>query len=606
MTVAWKTFTSRLTLLGSLCTILWTLGTLFAPSARAAERLILEIGPLQQTITIEDLEKFAHTAEVPPKLKPYSFLLTPELKEMLVRRLHVDPLLAEQFLDQLFHSSDGEKLLEQIQSAIPETTLAQIQQSLQEATKQPDDLNILSFLRVYPSDTVKIDLKASATIAAQLAAANLQSKILSPILASELAVKTDTKLPLSFNPTNPGPETVYKETFIFRDKARKRTIPADVYYSFNTQGPLVVMSHGFAADRRFLKYLAYHLASYGLTVVSVEHPGSNIHSLVQFPEGMKLNQILPASEFIERPKDISFVLDELEKINQENSYFHDKFNTKQVSLIGHSFGGYTVLALAGAKLDPKQLRSFCQSLTPLGRSPADWLQCSGAELPYSQVSFFDPRVAQVIAFNPIAGHLFGESLSEVKVPTLILASSEDGITPNLAHQLEPFKQLQGEKYLMVAVGATHMSVTDISYITSTMGQSTLVREIMDESANPVREAAKGVSLAFIKQLTDQRSEYKSFLTPVYLQSLSSDLISLRLTTQLPTSLNLTLDVLSLSNQKLTVDDESEFNLDPFGKIRVCLANLGSLFSPPQYQTGQLEQIFDGLLKTYDRHSGKLS
>ncbi|ACK72748.1 protein of unknown function DUF1400 [Gloeothece citriformis PCC 7424] len=605
MTVFWKTLTSPSTLLGSVCTLLFTFGGLGAPPAEAAERLILQIGPLQEEIKIEDLEQFAYTGEISPQLKPYQFLLTPGVQDLLLRRMHVDPVLAEQFFNQLLVSEDGEKLLEQIQTAIPETTVNQLQTSLKEAIKQPDDLNILSFLRVYPSKTLKINLNAGASIATQLGAANLQSKILTPVLAKELNVPPDAGSFSPVDPKSPGPETVYKETFILRDKSRKRTIPADIYYSFNTKGPLVVMSHGFAADRRFLKYLAYHLASYGLTVVSVEHPGSNIHSLVKFPQGMKLNEILPASEFIERPKDISFVLDELEKINQENSYFHDKFNTRQVSLIGHSFGGYTVLALAGGKLNPKQLRSFCQSLTPLGRSPADWLQCSGAQLPYSEVNFRDSRVVGAIALNPIAGHLFGDSLSEIKIPTLILASSEDGITPNLAHQLQPFQQLQGEKYLMVAVGGTHMSVTDISYLSGSMGQSTLVREVMDEEANPLREATQGVSLAFIKQLTPQGKDYQPFLTPAYVQSFKNEQMSLRLATQLPMTLDVTLNVLSLSHEKITLR-QPPLKLDLLATIRACFAHLSTPFSPPQYQTGQLEEIFDGLLRTYNRHSGRLS
>ena len=67
---------------------------------------------------------------------------------------------------------------------------------------------------------------------------------------------------------------------MLRDRSRERSIPVDIYWSEATHGPLVVISHGFGADRRFFAYLAQHLASHGLTVVSVEHPGSNVASLI--------------------------------------------------------------------------------------------------------------------------------------------------------------------------------------------------------------------------------------------------------------------------------------------------------------------------------------
>lgn len=601
MSAFYKTHTHHVPLWGSLCTLLLTLGCYFIPSAKAAERLILQIGPYEQSVTIEDLEQFAYTGQIPPSLSTYRFLLTSQVREMLLRRLHIDPSLAEQFLDELFSSEDGERLIEQIKTALPDVSQGNIKASLTETLQQPEDFSILNFLAAYPTDTLRINLVASAAIATQFGSANLQSKMLSPELAKALKVNTEFKSFSNLDPTAEGKQEVYKETLILEDEARKRRIPVDIYYSFKSQGPLVIMSHGFAADRRFLRYLAYHLASYGLTVVSVEHPGSSIYSLMQMPQGAKLSQILPASEFIDRPKDISFVLDQLEKLNQHDSYFKGKFQTKQVSIIGHSFGGYTALALAGAKLNPKQLRSFCQDLTPLGRSPADWLQCSVSELPYSEIDFKDTRIVQVIALNPIVGNLFSNGLSQINIPTLILASGDDGITPNIAHQLQPFKQLQGEKYLMVALGATHMSVTDICYLSSAMGQSTLVREVMNEEANPLRNALGGVSLAFIQQLTPQAQDYQPFLNPAYVQSLSSPNISLLFTTKLPFKLDVWLNVLSASNQKLTMNP-SKPKPSIFNRVKGFLADLKDVVSPQQYQIGELEQIFGSLVRTYDQKS----
>ena len=134
-----------------------------------------------------------------------------------------------------------------------------------------------------------------------------------------------------------------------------------------------MLSHGFGADRYFLKYMAEHLASHGLTVVSIEHPGSNVQALMEMPLDPNIaespSRLLPASEFLDRPRDVSFVLDRLAELNQSKTDYSGAFNTGDVTIIGHSLGGYTGLALAGAKLDLRSLKSFCQNIQPLGVSP---------------------------------------------------------------------------------------------------------------------------------------------------------------------------------------------------------------------------------------------
>ncbi|WP_368665980.1 alpha/beta hydrolase family protein [Aphanothece sacrum] len=298
-----------------------------------------------------------------------------------------------------------------------------------------------------------------------------------------------------------------------------------------------------------------------------------------------------------RPQDISFILTQLGLLNQEDSPLNGKFNTEKVSIIGHSFGGYTALALAGATLDLKNLRRFCDENLPLGRSPADWLQCAAAELPYSERKFKDQRIKQVIAINPIIGQLFGNNLSQVKIPTLILSSSDDGITPIISHQLQPFKQLSGDKYLIVALGATHMSVTDISNSDSAMGQNTLVREIMGVQAEPVRHLMKGVSLGFIQQLTSNASQYQPFLNSTYVESLSENKIKFRLTTQLPVSLDVWLNVLSLGTPQITARPQplEGFSLS---RIKQYFIEAKYLLIKPQYSTHKLDALFTGLLDSY--------
>lgn len=501
-----------------------------ATGAIAAEELRLQIGPFSQTLSVTDLETFAQTGKVPGDLKPYSSFLSPNLQDILQQSFMVDAEVATQTLDQLWRSPTGKQMIDQLRVALPDTSIEGLQAAVGLVLNQDLEINILNLLRAYPEDKLTVDLTGLTGLLLQMNLPNLQSQLLGPMLAEELEVTTNDPVALktSLDPTQPGQKTVRHQSLILRDGDRKRTIPVEIYDSPDGhQDQLVLLSHGYAANRHFLDYLANHLASYGYTVVTPEHPGSNIQALVNPTIG--LDTLLSATEFVERPKDISFVLDELAKLNR-TAKFRGSFPTEQVTVIGHSFGGYTALAVAGARLDPIAVRNYCEGASPLTRAPGDWLQCAAAQLPYDRLKLKDNRVKQVIALNPLIGKIFGEDgLAQVKVPTLILTATQDAITPSLSHQLEPFQQLGGQKYLVVANGATHMSVTDRSTSTTPLSDSTLVPEVMGEAAEPVRQMLRSLSLSMLQRQTPQKQQYNLFFSPDYVQSLSTGKIRFRFT-----------------------------------------------------------------------------
>ncbi len=564
----------------------------------SAETIILKAGLLHHQIPVEDLQKFAETEEISPSLQPYDFLLTREVKEVLSQSFNIDPLIAEQFLNDLFKSDDGKRLLKQVNQALPNSNSAEIKEALLLLLKQTNNLSIINFLRVYPKETLTIELSQVAILGLTMNGSFLHSRLISSQLYKGFKDNSNREILPKFDPTLPGKKNISIEKTVLYDRSRNRYIALDIYIAKKTRGPLVIMSHGFASDRRFLRYLAKHLTSYGITVVSVEHPGSDIHALIKTATGIKLSQILPSEEFIDRPQDISFVLNQLTLINQRNPEFQGKFNTKKVSMIGHSFGGYTALALGGADLDLKSLRRFCQEKSPLGRSPADWLQCAAGELPYRQRNFRDNRIKQIIVFNPIIGELFGDNLSQIKIPTLMLSASDDGITPTISHQLKPFNQLSAEKYMIMAMGGTHMSITDTNSMNSMMGQSTLVREVMGEQAEPVRQLVRGVSLAFIKQLTPEKANYEIFLTPTYIESLSQEHLNFRMGRELPISVKTWINVSNMEAAKASLWS-IKLKLTPIQNIQRYFVNAGQRLLQPQHSTEKLNDLFTGLLDTHD-------
>lgn len=591
---------------GSVCAIFVVLSWGIAAPASAAERLTLRLGPFEQSVAIADLEDFAETGELSAALRPYGTVLTPQVRQLLNRHLQIDSNMTEKFINDLLRSADGARLLEKITNALPNSTTEELQAALFLAARQANGLSVLGFLRAYPKEDVTVDASRAIAIALQLNASYWQSQAIAPLLEQELVESDGATFRPDFDPAAAGSQYVQEETLAVRDQERGRTILVDLYWGASkTEGSLIILSHGFGSDRKFLTYLARHLASYGFTVASLEHPGSNFTWLNGVSLGGDPGDLLPASEFIDRPKDVSFVLDRLAELNEDDR-FQGKLNTQQVSVIGHSLGGYTALALAGGELNLEELRQYCKNRSPIGRAPADWFQCAAADLPEGKVQLRDRRVVQVIALNPMTGRLFGnKGLAQVTIPTLILTGTEDAIAPSLDNQLRPFAQLGGSKYLLSAIGGTHLSVTDRANLNDALARSTLVKERIGPEVDPLRELVRGVSLAFVKQLTPEAKTYAPFLAPAYAQSLSTPTLSLRFSRELPASMATWFQVLAVGDQRVAIrlPSMNDFSLSA---IKSFFSGSGKMLTQADCCTGQLNQVFTDLLYDYEQASTALT
>lgn len=511
---------------------------------QAAERVTIQVGPIRQTLYVSDLEDFAKTGQVPARLRLYQSFLTPELRLMLNNRVALDPAMADRMVADILASPNGELLLDSLARVAPELTVEQIRGAIRLAAKQANGLSMLGVLRAVPQETLDIDLTAALALVSQLNLSRLEGDALSSVLEQELLVSDDIDLPDSIDPAAAGPTEFTQRSFRFVDSDRNRLIPLDVYVPRQAaleDAPLVVLSHGFAADRRFLTYIGQHLASHGFTVVAVEHVGSNVEALnntsldpsaIQEP-----SRILPASEFLDRPRDVSYILDRLKWMEQVSPMLGGKFDTERVVLIGHSLGGYTGFALAGAQLDLSTLPPFCDSLTPVGLSPADWLQCAAVDLPEMTADLGDSRIIQVIAMNPLVGRLFGrKGLADVDVPSIILTGTKDGVTPTLAQQLGPFNQLKGaDNHLVAVIGGTHLSVGDPDNVNEALTQIPFMPELSGNETATLREYLKALALSTVMQQTDRARNYSVFLEPAYAQRFSTGGLPVRMTQTLPAS-----------------------------------------------------------------------
>ena len=299
----------------------------------ATSAIAVKFGPTQTHLQVDDLAAFAQTGEVPARLQLYRPVLTPGVRQSLQRHLNVEPTVRDRFLQDLIGTSKGRPFVHALAQVAPDLTPQMIQSALQEAEASPHGVTALTLLRALPQETLTLDGMALMRLLSQLGLSRLEQTALSQVLYQELNTLTPVSLSTQFEPSVPGPYVAERWSVSFRDHQRDRVIPIDLYWSDRHQGPMVVLSHGFGADRRFLNYLAEHLASHGLTVVALEHPGSNVDALIR-----EDGAILPGSEFVERPQDVSFILDRLEDLNQ-HSFFSAGSPTNGFGDVDRSFPG---------------------------------------------------------------------------------------------------------------------------------------------------------------------------------------------------------------------------------------------------------------------------
>ncbi|MEG4046454.1 alpha/beta hydrolase [Microcoleus sp. Pol17_C1] len=506
-------------------------------SLKAAETVVVRKGILESSISVADLRELAETGKVPAKLQAYANLLSEEQRSKIFRALQAKIPLNVVGLSNLLNTGIGTAILTDLTTVIPRHDgggVEALRSALLLGANAPEGLSVLSFIESYPSSRVVVDLDRAFAVLGNMNTSFWQTQRFMAAIAPQLAaVKPAFKLP--FDPTQPGPNVVQVRALDLNDSTRNRPIPVDVYWSIaaTADKPTIVFSHGLGSVRTDLRYLAEHLASHGYVVAALEHPGSNETNTNAAMAGKC--PLLAPQEFLDRPKDISFVLDELTKLNQTDDNLQGKIAIDPSVIIGYSFGGATALSVAGAELQLSALKQRCQG-DLIGFSLGEGIQCAAAGLPEEQYQLRDARIKRAIAMNPITSLLFGETgLSAIQIPTLIVASSADKTTPALAEQIAGFPKIPSPKWLVGFVGATHLSVKDPSTTLNQVRRPNTVMsgdEVVGDQAVSIRNYIKAISLATVAQLTPEADKYAVFLTPEYAQLASTSAIPVRLVTEI--------------------------------------------------------------------------
>lgn len=195
--------------------------------------------------------------------------------------------------------------------------------------------------------------------------------------------------------------------------------------------PVVVLSPGFGTTATQYTYLAEHLASHGFVVVGVEHQ-----------EGVYLMEENPLRDgppsYAHRPMDVRRALDYAEELTATGSALEGVLDLENVAVTGHSSGGYTALAAAGARVDEQTMHQRCEAARAEGDPFGEecyWFEGSEAEI--ASIAGFDTtsgelwpsmgdtRVDAIIAMSGDAFMFQQAGLAQITVPVLAMGGTND-------------------------------------------------------------------------------------------------------------------------------------------------------------------------------------
>ncbi len=394
------------------------------------------------------------------------------------------------------------------------------------ALDKKEGLTLLNFLRNLSVD-VQIDVRKAIAFAKDVGIiVDGTEKFVQEIAQlSAQEAQQNTKVDFTQLPDlrQPGKFAIEEKTWNLLDRKRNRKFYVTVYQPKQWRSgktPVVVFSHGLNSKPAHYAEKAKHLATYGFLVVMPQHIGSDEIYGEEFKQGY-YPDVSDVNEFINRPLDITYVIDEVERRNQRE--FEGRLDVENIGMFGHSYGGYTALAIAGATPAPNfaQLERDCASEIGL-LDTALLLECRALKLERKSYDFRDQRVQAVIAVNPVNASIFGEKgMSQIKIPIGIGAGSYDPATPFIFEQVRSFPWITAsERYLFLEEGEAHV---DISHLDG--GASKLMKMVPGlklPSPQLLTDYSKAMMLAFYEVYLANNSDYRPYLDAAYSAYLSEN------------------------------------------------------------------------------------
>jgi predicted dienelactone hydrolase len=494
-------------------------------SVKAAERIYFYYGPLQFSVSVDALENFAETGKVEPELAFLLKRLNAEQQNKL-RDFLRSPYKYYDYLQlhRLGHSYIGKRVLnylgELIQISGGRNGFYGIRGAALSAAASSEGLTVLNFLRQFPTD-IQLNTDRAIELMREFSTINKETQSLLAKLEKMTENNVSLEKSVDFNQLQdlrqPGNLKTRQQSISLKDATRDRNLIVDLYLPEKLdRSPVIVISSGIGSHRDRFSDLAKHLASYGFVVAIPDHPGSNAERLQAFFQGLE-RENFDFSEHIDRPLDTTFLLNELDRLNQ--SQFQGEIDTQQVGVFGYSFGGATALALAGAEINFKQLEKDCGDRINLINLSLVY-QCSALELPCQNLNLKDDRVKAVFIFAAFSHSIFGrEGLSKIDIPVFWQALDNDIYDPLILEPIPSFNLLTTKhKYLLVSSKLPHACVT--------------FNQEEREKCLPKLQLAQAyqsaMSTAFFEVYVAKDKQYSAYLNSAYAKAISQQPYNLSL------------------------------------------------------------------------------
>jgi predicted dienelactone hydrolase len=208
--------------------------------------------------------------------------------------------------------------------------------------------------------------------------------------------------------------------------------------------PLVVISHG--QDGWFGGHhdTAEALADAGFVVAAINHPGDNVLSATRTRD---------ISIAVKRPADIKRLIDYMLGAWSDSA----KIDAARIGFFGHSRGGYTGLALAGAEPDFKRAATECGEGAN-ANSPCALFK-TDAKLPDAPVTH-DARIKALVLADPGFTFLLGETeLKAVTLPVQLWSSELGGAGGTAQNVAQVMRWLPAKPDFHLVAHADHWAFT---------------------------------------------------------------------------------------------------------------------------------------------------
>lgn len=183
---------------------------------------------------------------------------------------------------------------------------------------------------------------------------------------------------------------------------------------------LIVLSHGTAGTELGHARLAEAMAARGYLVAALRHPGDNW-------QDQSLRTQRAEQYFDERPRQVSRVIDSMLADAAWSPRIARDARGPRVGAVGHSAGGFTVIALAGGQPEPERIKTHCRE-----HGADDPIFCglshgtsAAAPPPATGAPLMDGRVRAVAALSPVGVVFDPESLRRMTTPVAIWVADLD-------------------------------------------------------------------------------------------------------------------------------------------------------------------------------------